>query len=48
MLGLSPNFSDQFAVILGLSLNKEKIGKHQKVGLAIALISAITLSYFGS
>jgi drug/metabolite transporter (DMT)-like permease len=36
------------AVILGLSLNKEKIGKHQKVGLAIALISAITLSYFGS
>ncbi len=32
------------AVILGLAVNKEKLAKHQKFGLALAVVSAITLA----
>ena len=32
------------AVILGLAINKEKIHLHQKLGLVVAIIAAITLA----
>ena len=32
------------AVILGLTINKEKIKFHQKIGLVMAIISAIVLA----
>ena len=33
-------------VLLGMYVNKEFLGKHQKIGLFLAVVSAIALAYF--
>ena len=33
------------AVLLGMYVNKEYLHKHQKIGLGIALVSVVVLSY---
>jgi uncharacterized membrane protein len=46
-IGIAVALSESYiiiAVILGLALNKEKLEKHQKIGLIVALCSAIALA----
>ena len=48
-IGIAVALSESYiiiAVILGLAINKEKLQKHQKFGLILAIVSAIWLATF--